>query len=96
MALIEASESVIGKDKPFSRVRQGRIVDENRQPVAGLPRCARNDTVNGCHCERRSNPAAAAYFFRYAQKVGDGWSADSHRRTIGLPGRDELAMSVGP
>jgi DNA-binding winged helix-turn-helix (wHTH) protein len=41
MALIEASGAVVGKDELLSRVRQGRIVDENRQSGTRLPRCAK-------------------------------------------------------
>jgi DNA-binding winged helix-turn-helix (wHTH) protein len=41
MALIEASRAVVGKDELLSRVRQGRIVDENRQSGTRLPRCAK-------------------------------------------------------
>jgi DNA-binding winged helix-turn-helix (wHTH) protein len=41
MALIEASRAVVGKDELLSLVRQGRIVDENRQSGTRLPRCAK-------------------------------------------------------
>jgi DNA-binding winged helix-turn-helix (wHTH) protein len=41
MALIETSGAVVGKDELSSRVRQGRIVDQNRQPGTRLPRCAK-------------------------------------------------------
>jgi hypothetical protein len=40
LALIEASGAVVGKDEFLSRVRQGTIFDENRQPGTRLPRCA--------------------------------------------------------
>jgi DNA-binding winged helix-turn-helix (wHTH) protein len=41
MALIEASGAVVSKDELSSRVRQGRIVDENRHPGTRSPRCAK-------------------------------------------------------
>jgi DNA-binding winged helix-turn-helix (wHTH) protein len=41
MALIEASGAVVGKDELSSRVRRGRIVDENRQSGTRSPRCAK-------------------------------------------------------
>jgi DNA-binding winged helix-turn-helix (wHTH) protein len=40
-ALIEASGAVVSKDALLSRVRQGRIVDQNRQPATRSPRCAK-------------------------------------------------------
>ena len=40
-ALIEASRAVVSKDELLSRVRQGGIVDENREPGTRLPRCAK-------------------------------------------------------
>jgi hypothetical protein len=41
LALIEAPGAVVGKDELSSRLWQGRIVDENRQPGTRLPRCQR-------------------------------------------------------
>ncbi len=41
MALIEASRAMVSKDQLSSRVRQGRIVDKNRQSGTRLPRCAK-------------------------------------------------------
>jgi DNA-binding winged helix-turn-helix (wHTH) protein len=37
MALIEASGTVVSKDELLSHIRQGRIVDENRQSGTRLP-----------------------------------------------------------
>jgi hypothetical protein len=41
MALIEASGAVVSKDAHSSRIRQGRIVDQNRQSATILPRRAK-------------------------------------------------------
>src|SRR5215469_17113404 len=41
MELIEESGAVVSKDELLSRIRQGRIVDQNRQSDVRLPRCAR-------------------------------------------------------
>jgi DNA-binding winged helix-turn-helix (wHTH) protein len=40
-APIEALGAVVSKDALLSRVRQGRIVDQNRQPGTRSPRCAK-------------------------------------------------------
>jgi DNA-binding winged helix-turn-helix (wHTH) protein len=41
MALIAASEAVASKDELSSRVRQRRIVDQNRRSGTRLPHCAK-------------------------------------------------------
>jgi hypothetical protein len=58
MALIEASGVVVSKDELLSRVRQGRIVDENRRPGTTAALC------KGFSADRALIPMVADGFTR--------------------------------